>query len=101
MLIAGGALLSVVLLIFVYSFNIFGAKTILSEYHIIQKFSKGFINDQRFQLYFGSFKLMPQYLWGGQHISTILGEQVHDFWIDIYDYAGIVPFAIMIIYSII
>lgn len=100
MVIAGGALLSVVLLIFVYSFNIFGAKTILSEYHIIQKFSKGFINDQRFELYFGSFKLMPQYLWGGQHISTILGEQVHDFWIDIYDYAGIVPFAIMIIYSI-
>ena len=101
MLIAGGALLSVVLLIFAYSFNIFGAKTILSEYHIIQKFSKGFINDQRFELYFGSFKLMPQYLWGGQHISTILGEQVHDFWIDIYDYAGIVPFVIMIIYSII
>ena len=43
---------------------------------------------------------MPKYPWGGQQISTILGEQVHDFWIDIYDYSGIVPCTIMIIYSI-
>ena len=50
---------------------------------------------------FGSFSLMPKYLFGGQYISTILGEQVHDFWIDIYDYAGIVTCAIMIVYSLI
>ena len=91
----------VALLVTIYTLNIFGAKDVLNGYRIIGKFSKGFINDQRFELYFGSFKLMPQYLWGGQHISKILGEQVHDFWIDIYDYAGIVTCAIMIVYSLI
>ena len=91
----------VALIVTIYTLNIFGAKDVLNGYRIIGKFSKGFINDQRFELYFGSFKLMPKYLWGGQHISKILGEQVHDFWIDIYDYAGIVTCAIMIVYSII
>ncbi len=95
------ALAFLILLIIVYSFDLFNARSILGEYHIIQKFTKGFINDQRFELYFGSFKLMPQYLWGGQHISTILGEQVHDFWIDIYDYSGIISCLIMIVYSVI
>ena len=91
----------VALIVTIYTLNIFGAKDVLNGYRIIGKFSKGFINDQRFELYFGSFKLMPKYLWGGQHISKILGEQVHDFWIDIYDYAGIVTCAIMIVYSLI
>ena len=95
------AVLFVVFIVTIYTLNIFGAKDVLNGYRIIGKFSKGFINDQRFELYFGSFKLMPKYLWGGQHISKILGEQVHDFWIDIYDYAGIIPCAIMIVYSLI
>ena len=84
-----------------YHLNLFNCQPFLNNYHIVIKFTRGFINDQRFSLYFGSFKLMPKYLWGGQHISTILGEQVHDFWIDIYDYAGIVPCGFMIIYSVI
>lgn len=83
-----------------YYLNLFNCQPYLNNYHIVIKFTRGFINDQRFELYFGSFKLMPQYLWGGQHISTILGEQVHDFWIDIYDYAGIISCLIMIVYSV-
>ena len=95
------ALIFLALLIITYSFNLFNARTVLQEYHIILKFTRSFINDQRFELYFGSFPLMPKYPFGGQHISTILGEQIHDFWIDIYDYAGIVPCFVMIVYSII
>lgn len=90
----------VVCLILIYTFDIFGSRTILNGYHIVLKFTKGFINDQRFELYFGSFPLMPKYLWGGQHISTILTEQVHDLWIDIYDYAGIITWFLMILYSL-
>jgi hypothetical protein len=93
--------LFVAVLALVYGFDLFHCRAVLDNYHIVQKFTKGFINDQRFALYFGSFPLMPKYLWGGQNISAILGEQVHDFWIDIYDYAGIVAFAIMICYSLI
>ncbi len=89
-----------VLFITFYYLNLFNCQAFLNNYHIVIKFTRGFINDQRFELYFGSFPLMPKYPWGGQQISTILGEQVHDFWIDIYDYAGIVPCTIMIVYSI-
>lgn len=100
-IILSSVVLSVVaMLIISYALNLFNCQDVLNEYRIVGKFTKGFINDQRFELYFGSFKLMPQYLWGGQHISTILGEQVHDFWIDIYDYAGIITCAIMMVYSV-
>lgn len=91
----------VALLIGFYALDLFGCQKILNELHIVRKFTQGFINDQRFKLYFGSFGLMPKYLFGGQHISSILGEQVHDFWIDIYDYAGIVTWMIIVIYSFI
>ena len=87
-------------LILIYSLNLFNSQYIFNGYHIVQKFTKGFINDQRFELYFGSFPLMPRYLFGGQHISAILGEQVHDLWIDIYDYAGVITWFIMIIFSL-
>lgn len=89
----------VICAVLVYSLNLFDLKEKIDGFHIILKFKQGFINDQRFELYFGSFSLMPQYLWGGQYISTILGEQVHDLWIDIYDYAGIVTWAIMMVYT--
>ena len=101
MLLSGSAIAVVMFLAAAYVFDLFGYKAVLEEYHIIQKFTRGFINDQRLELFFGSFPLMPKYLWGGQHISAILGEQIHDFWIDIYDYAGIVPCVIMWIYSFI
>lgn len=94
------AIATVALLVTIYSLNLFNCRVTWDGYHIVQKFKQKFINDQRFELYFGSFGLMPNYLWGGQHISTILGEQVHDFWIDIYDYAGIVPCFVMIVCSV-
>lgn len=95
------SIISVVLLfVIIYASNIFNCRYYLEDYRIVQKFTKGFINDQRFELYFGSFALMPQYPFGGQHISQILGEQVHDLWIDIYDYAGIVTCLLMVVYSI-
>ena len=86
-------------LVLMYVFNAFNCREVFNDFRIVQKFTKNFINDQRFELYFGSFALMPKYLWGGQHISKILGEQVHDFWIDIYDCAGIITCGIMLYYS--
>ena len=45
-------------------------------------------------------KMMPQYLWGGQNISGVMEIQIHDLWLDIYDYAGIVPFVLMIVFTV-
>ena len=44
--------------------------------------------------------MMPHYLWGGQYISGAMDIQIHDLWLDIYDYAGIVPFVLMIVFTV-
>ena len=89
----------VLLVVLAYSLNVFNCREILMALHVFRKFTDGFINDERFRLLFGAFRLMPEHLFGGQKISGILGEQVHDFWVDIYDYAGIVSWALMLGYS--
>ncbi len=91
-------LLGVIILVF--SLNLFGLSEKMMGFQLVRKFSSGLFNDERFRLYFSSFALMPKYLWGGQQISAELGQQIHDFWIDIYDYAGIVSFGLMLVYSL-
>ncbi len=96
-----GTFLSIVgALVLFYSFDLLGCRDFLDNYYIIQKFSQRFFSDKRIELYLGALRLMPRHLWGGQEISAILGEQVHDFWIDIYDYAGIISYLLIMLYSI-
>ena len=97
LLLGFGCIVGVIL---IYSLDLFHLRAVLDEYHIIQKFKQGLFNDERFRLYFGSFKLMPKYPFGGQKISAELGEQIHDLWIDVYDYAGAVTCLLIILYSI-
>ena len=94
------AALSVILIIVFYHFNIFSCQKFLNQFRIIVKFRQGLIGDERFKLYFGALKLLTSYPFGGQQISGILGLPIHEFWLDIYDYAGVVPFVLMIIYSL-
>ena len=99
-LLMGSGIALVGILVLVYVLDLFGGKDFLERFYIVQKFSQSFIGDKRIELYLGALKLMPQHLFGKQEISTILGGQVHDFWMDIYDYAGIVTWALMFVYSI-
>ncbi|MBR4461165.1 MAG: hypothetical protein IKS51_01070 [Erysipelotrichaceae bacterium] len=99
LLLTGILVLIVGGLIVFYSFDLFGCRDFLDNYYIIQKFSQHFLSDKRIELYLGALRLMPGHLWGHQEISTILEGQVHDFWIDIYDYAGIVSYLLMLLYS--
>ena len=52
-----------------------------------------------------AYPLMPKYLWGGRMISTAVGagtndlKLIHELWLDIYDYAGIVPYIFIMIYT--
>lgn len=91
----------VLCIVLIYSMNLFNLQTILKEYHIFQKFSQSFIDDERFSLLAQSFSLMGKYPFGGQHISAELGQPIHDLLIDIYDYAGIVTCLITIVYCVV
>ena len=91
---------SLILLSLVYFLDLFGLKTVMDNTYIVMKIRQSFSGDERTNVLFASFKLMLVYLFGGSHISETLGLQVHNLWLDIYDYAGIVPFLLMDLYSL-
>lgn len=92
--------LAVAVFLFVYLNNIGNCKEFLDSLYIIIKLKNGIIDYTRIEPLINGIKLMPKYLWGGQKISSELGIQVHELWIDIYDFAGIIPYLLMIVYSL-
>lgn len=88
-------------LISVFVFNIFNLREQFIFSTIFLKFYNFGLNPERINLFIDSLKLAPNYLWGGQCISNIVETQIHDLWMDTYDYAGIIPFILLITYTII
>lgn len=91
--------LALVITVF-YRFDIFSSRLFFDQFKIITVFQQGVLDTDRLKLFIGAIKLMPYHLFGGQEISSILGMPVHELWLDIYDYAGIIPYLLMIIYSL-
>lgn len=54
----------------------------------------------RTEIVLNAIKIAPQHLWGGQEISTLFDLNIHELWLDTFDYAGIIPYILLIIYSI-
>lgn len=101
-----GVLLAIVfipilLVVIIYLFNLFGLKEWLSHLKVVDKFLWMGLKSERLELFVNAVKLMPNHIWGGQEISNSVGIYIHDLWMDTYDYAGIVPYVLLIIYSII
>lgn len=92
--------LIVALIVFlILYFDIGGIYSMFDGFYIIEKLKRG-LDSNRFQIFIDYLKLAPSHLWGGQQISNILQTQIHDLWSDVYDYAGIVTWFIMVVYSI-
>lgn len=81
-------------------FNIFGLKDLVNSFIIVKKFIWSGLKTERVQLFLDAVKLMPYHLFGGQEISNTVGIYIHDLWMDTYDFAGIIPYLLLIIYSI-
>lgn len=92
-------LIVISLCILIY-FNLFNVKNFLSNFTLFEKIFRQGFNSGRLTILFDSLKYYSQYIWGGQKISSTIGFQIHNLWGDIYDYAGIIPFTLMAIYSI-
>lgn len=82
-----------------YVFNVFGFKKLIDNIAIIKRIIERGINTERINILFENVGLYGTYLWGGQKISNTTGSLTHDLWGDIYDYAGIVPYVFMILFS--
>lgn len=83
-----------------YLLNIFDIQNNIGWLNLILKFRNFGLNPERIELWLDGIKIAPKYLWGGQLISEELGVQIHDLWMDTYDYSGIVPFILLTIYTI-
>lgn len=97
LLILGIVILSVLV---IWNFDLFGIKTRIYWMPFLVKFREYGLDTGRFDIMIEGIKMMPQYLWGGQNISGVMEIQIHDLWLDIYDYAGIVPFVLMIVFTV-
>lgn len=97
-------LLSVLMIIIcfclAYFYNLFGFKRYIDVNSIIAFSIKDGLNSGRFEILQKGIKYLPKYLWGGQIISTIIGNPFHDLLLNIYDYAGIVTMLLMFLYII-
>lgn len=67
---------------------------------LLSKFRREGLSSGRLEVFVNSVKLVPYHLWGGQEISTILDIRPHDLLLDTYDFAGIVPTIILLVYII-
>ena len=83
-----------------WSIDLFRIRTILYDMPFLSKFREYGLDTGRIDIMLNGIKMMPQYLWGGQNISNILQIQIHDLWLDIYDYAGIIPFILMVVFAV-
>lgn len=91
----------VLFLMAIIKFDLFGLRNSLESITIIYKFVLYGLDAERLEIFINAVKLAPYHLWGGQGISAAMDIAVHDLWMDTYDYAGIVPFVFLVIYTVI
>ena len=91
-----------ILLYMTYEFNLFGLRAVVEKMSIVRKFIyQKLIYTTRFDIMKDTIELMPMHMWGGREITNILTDGPHELWLDVFDIGGIVPYIILIIYSII
>lgn len=83
-----------------YFLNLFNVKNIMDNLTIIKRLKEKGLYTDRLDILLESIKLYPKYLWGGRKVSDSTGLLIHDFYGDIYDFAGVIPFVLIIIYSV-
>lgn len=89
-----------ILTIIVLKINLFGIWDFISKTSLYHKFVGYGLSSERIDYLIEGIKLAPHNLWGNREISNQIGNLLHDLWSDIYDYAGCIPWLLMIIYSI-
>lgn len=95
------SIVSIVVLI-LYIFNrIDDYNYTIFDMRLFGKFiNKGF-RTERLDILIETIRNAPQHLWGNNEISLIVGLMPHDLWLDVYDIAGLMPFLLLCIHTII
>ena len=73
---------------------------VLQKASLLRKFYYFGFESGRLNIFGKALKLAPHHMFGGKEISAIIEWDIHDLWFDTFDYAGIVPFIILALHSI-
>lgn len=90
----------VVLFALAYSFDINNFREKISNIRLFAKFIYLGLGTSRLDIFKKTLRLFPYNLFGNRAISTIMGIEPHDLWMDSFDWGGIVTLALLIIYTI-
>lgn len=93
-------LIGVLLIAILWSGNIGGLRTWISELKIFSRLQTE--NDSRFRAWlviFEDFNFL-RYPFGGNHMYEQSGNYLHNLWLDAYDTVGVVPFVLLIIFTV-
>ncbi len=86
----------------VYSFDIYGLRTMILGSNLSQRFeTSSFLSDSRIYFKLEYLKHMLEYPFGGGHIFNAVGQYAHELYLDVYSDAGIIPFILVIIFIIV
>jgi hypothetical protein len=94
------------LLFLIYTMDVFGVKSTVQQSYFYERFfaetdySVGVFSDSRLSIKGEYLKHLLDYPFGGGAISDKVGYYAHELWLDTYDAAGIIPFVLIIVYSI-
>lgn len=88
----------ILLLLCKYNFNLL--VSLFGDSMFAQRFGWLQFDAERLDLMIEAMKLAPSHMWGRQEISAILDQYVHNLWFDVFDYAGIIPFILVLIYTV-
>jgi hypothetical protein len=78
---------------------LFDIDSLFDGLHLLNKIKNGLFDRSRIDVLIQSVKLMPYHLWGGQEISSLTGLPIHELWLDVYDYAGIISYLLLHCYT--
>lgn len=86
--------------VFIYAIDLPGFRLYFEVNSISALSNKETAGSGRIDILLNGLQYLPKYLFGGQNISSVIGNPFHDLLLNIYDYAGIVPTILMIVYLI-
>ncbi len=83
----------------VYSFDIYGLRTLILGSNLSQRFeTSSFLSDSRVYFKLEYVKHMLEYPFGGGHIFNAVGQYAHELYLDVYSDAGIIPFILVLVF---
>lgn len=93
-------LVIVAIIVLLIKYNFWWFIGLLGDTMFAKRFAWLKFDAERLELILEAIKLAPMHMWGGQEISTAMDQMIHNLWFDVFDYAGIIPAIIVLVYSI-